>query len=211
MRFRLSLNIILLAVIVFSSGCASIVKGRYQDVSFQSVPDSVTVVIDGRIIGKTPLTANLKKGSGQVITFEKDGYKTLTMSLETRTSGWFWGNIVFGGFAGSTTDAVTGAVHEYSPSQYMVTLQPANSNRVTAAVQAPREARVKEFVIVGYSNIRADINSGSGQYLASLLGMLTISVAEHGSAIAKLKELADKHPNVMDFAEQILIVFPDKV
>lgn len=197
----------LLGVIMFASGCSTIVKGRYQEVSFQSAPDNVTVIISGRTMGKTPLTATLKKASGQVIIFEKDGYKPLTMSLETRTSGWFWGNIVLGGFIGSTTDGVSGAIYEYSPSQYMVTLQPITTNAVTDAPQKNQKDRVKEFIVVGYSSIRADLNAGAGQYLSSLLELLNVHPDKRNDATVRLKNLADSNPNIMDFADQVIATF----
>ena len=40
------------------------------------------------------------------------------------TNPWFWGNILFGGVFGSTTDGLSGSVHEYSPSQFFITLVP---------------------------------------------------------------------------------------
>lgn len=196
-------NSICLLLCLVLTGCASIVKGRYQEVSFQSMPDEVTVIIDGRTMGKTPLTTNLLKNSGQIVVFEKDGYKPLTMSLEKRMSGWFWGNLVFGGVLGSTTDATTGAINEYSPSQYMITLQPVASNQITSAVQKPQVDRIKEFIIVGYTNIRTDLNSGSGQYLNSLLQLLKVEVNKRKEVTARLKGLADTYPNVLEFAEQV--------
>ena len=77
-----------IAVLFVASGCASIVKGRLQDVSFQSTPEGASVIVDGRTIGKTPLTVNMQKKKGQVVVFEKAGYKPFTFSLETRTSRW---------------------------------------------------------------------------------------------------------------------------
>jgi hypothetical protein len=56
--------------------------------------------------------------------FSKDGYKPVTMELTTTLDPWFWGNIVLGGFIGSTTDYINGSVNEYSPSQFFVTLTP---------------------------------------------------------------------------------------
>ena len=183
-------NLSILGLLIFSASCTTIIKGRYQEVSFQSVPESATVTIDGRIIGKTPLTANLKKQSGQAVIFEKDGYKPITMSLETRMSGWFWGNIVFGGLIGSTTDGATGAVQEYSPSQYMITLQPITSNPLSSDLQRPKGDRMKSFIIAGYSNIRTDLNSGSGPYVSSLLELLNVPKEKSEDATKTLKLLA---------------------
>ena len=194
---------------VFAAGCSSIVKGRSQEVTFQSSPEGASVLVDGRIIGKTPITTSLQKKSGQNIVFEKEGYKTLTMVLETRMSGWFWGNIVLGGVLGSTTDGVTGAVHEYSPSQYMVTLQPASGNPVESNQRRPRSQKIKEFIVVGYDKLLSDIKSGSGQYLASLLDLLQIRDADRAAAIKKIQSLAERFESIPDFAEQVDFAFPE--
>ena len=68
---------------VLLGGCASIMHGTAQEVTFQSSPEEVTVTVTGRIIGKTPITTRLDKKSGQSMTFTKDGYKPLTMELTT--------------------------------------------------------------------------------------------------------------------------------
>jgi len=198
-----------LCLIVLSSGCASIVSGRNQEVTFQSNPDEAIIKVDGRIIGKTPLTVNMKKKSGQNIVFEKDGYKPLTMSLETRMNGWFWGNIVLGGVWGSTTDGVTGAVYEYSPSQYMASLQHSAANSIDAAGQKNQAERVKDFVVIGYNSLRVDIKNGSGPYLSSLLELLQIPENNCAGAIQTIQTLCDKYPNIVEFASQINTAFPE--
>jgi len=45
---------------IFLSGCASIMHGTHQDLTFQSNPDNATVTVGGRVIGKTPITTSLK-------------------------------------------------------------------------------------------------------------------------------------------------------
>src|SRR5437879_2243237 len=129
-----------------ATGCASIVSGRHQEMSFVSNPDGATVSISGRTIGKTPITTTLTKQSGQTLIFSKDGYKPLSMSLETRMDGWFWGNIVLGGPIGSTIDGLSGAVHEYSPSQYMVTLQPEGTSQLESKTSLSERQKAKEFI-----------------------------------------------------------------
>ena len=45
----------LVFVLAFSGGCATIVSGTTQEVSFQSNPEDAKVSVSGRVIGKTPL------------------------------------------------------------------------------------------------------------------------------------------------------------
>ena len=138
--------------LLFMQGCATIVSGKTQEVSFTSVPDGATVSVQGRALGKTPVTVQLDKKSEQTIVFEKDGYKTLTLPFTTQLDPWFWGNIVLGGFFGSTTDGISGAVYQYSPSQYNITLQPLEGIK-----SADRERNdAKTFIIANYKNGSSD-------------------------------------------------------
>ncbi len=43
------------------TGCASIMDGTKQTVGFSSNPSNASVTIDGRSLGKTPLTEELTK------------------------------------------------------------------------------------------------------------------------------------------------------
>jgi hypothetical protein len=167
-------------------------------------------MIDGRIIGKTPLTVVLAKKTGQIVIVEKDGYKPFTFSLETRTSGWFWGNLVFGGLFASTTDSVTGSVYEYSPSQYMVALQQIASNPVSAPSAKTRDERVKEFIVVAYTNIRTDLNAGNGPYILSLLSLLNVPQQNSEEATKAVRLIALNYPNILDFADEVIRMFPEK-
>src|SRR3982750_3493837 len=99
---RTMLSLACCGVVLVLTGCASIMSGTSQNLTFTSTPDGATVTAAGRGIGKTPITTRLSKETGQSVTFDKDGYKPITMRLETRMDGWFWGNIVLGGFIGST-------------------------------------------------------------------------------------------------------------
>jgi len=118
------LALLLAVTVILSTGCASVVSGTDQKLTFNSEPEESTVAVSGRVLGKTPLTVPVDRGSNQSITFEKEGYKTYTAQLSTTTNPWFFGNIVLGGLVGSTTDGVSGAIHEFSPDQYFVTLKP---------------------------------------------------------------------------------------
>ena len=118
---------ILVAFIVASltliSGCATIVSGKTQAVTFQSVPDGADVVVNGELKGKTPITFPLKRSDGNVLEIRKAGYKTHKGVLQTDLNGMFWGNILFGGLFGSTTDSATGSSREYAPGTIVVKLE----------------------------------------------------------------------------------------
>lgn len=195
---------IVVGTVLLSGACASIASGNHQEVSFTSNPEGATVTVGGRVLGKAPLTASLKKEKGQILSFEKDGYKPLTMSLDTRINGWFWGNIVIGGLIGSTTDAVNGSVYEYSPTQYMVTLEPAGTSRLEGPLAKSQAQKVKEFIVVDYSNILNDLRAGKGPHLSSLLTMLQIPQDNRDEATKKIRALSEVYVEVTDFADRVV-------
>ncbi|MDE2490964.1 MAG: PEGA domain-containing protein [Elusimicrobia bacterium] len=194
----------LAAICVAFSGCASIVSGRTQEVSFNSNPSGATVTIDGRPYGTTPVTTMLHRESGSVVVFSKPGYKPLSLNLETTINGWFWGNIVTGGVTGSTTDGVTGAIHEYSPGQYMATLEADGTNGVDGSVDWSKSQKVRDFIVTAYSNIMSDLSHGGGQYLDSLIGELGIPESGKADAVKKIKALSEVYTNIPDFADQVI-------
>jgi hypothetical protein len=189
--------------IALMSGCATIITGSSQEMSFQSSPDGATVTVDGRIIGKTPTTVRLDKKSGQSVIFTKDGYEPLTMQLATRMQPWFFGNIVIGGLLGSTTDGVSGAIHEYSPNQYMVTLQPQKLESAERETSQSDHEKMRHFIIVSYRDLATDIKAGKGDYLASLLTMKHVEKGKEAEAVRKLRALSDLYDNdISTFADQ---------
>lgn len=183
------------------SGCASIVSGPTQELTFQSEPEGATVSTNGRPLGKTPLTVQLDKKSDQTLTFELEGYKTITMPLTTTLDPWFWGNIVLGGFIGSTTDGLSGAVNEYAPSQYFVSLHPLNG------IDKPQKAKAREFIIAGYKSIIDELNTKPGEYVKSLLELLQVQSADQESAIKKIKGLSEVYTDIPTFARQVTDLF----
>lgn len=198
MVIRLLAVALMYASLLSLTGCASIVSGRTQEVTFKSVPDGATVVINGKEMGKTPFTTALDRKSDQTIIFQKDGYKSETMPLATTMNGWFFGNIVLGGLVGSTTDLVTGAAIEYSPTMYQITLAPTAS--ISSAVQ--QDADVRTFIVANYKNIIDEIGSTPGTYLGSLWNLLKITPEKQAEALAKLKELAESNKDIAEFARK---------
>ena len=63
---------------------------------------------------------------------------------------WFFGNIVIGGLLGSTTDGVSGAINEFSPDQYFVTLSP----NTPFGISTSKPRKIKELVVAFGSDIR---------------------------------------------------------
>ncbi|HEV8439387.1 MAG TPA: hypothetical protein VGT40_14950 [Methylomirabilota bacterium] len=133
----LGTSVALVFIALVAAGCASIVKGADQRVSFRSEPSEARVVItdvrEGKEIqvGSTPFTASLKRGAGYFkkakysVTFDKPGYKTEAVALEGTPGGWYLGgNFLFGGGMGwLIVDPATGAMWTLEPGDVSVTLK----------------------------------------------------------------------------------------
>lgn len=197
----------LLGLAIHLSACASIVSGSHEEVTFNSNPDDAIVRVNGRTIGKTPITSSLKKKADQTLVFEKEGYKPLTMQLETHMDPWFWGNIVLGGLIGSTTDGLSGAVHEYSPNQYMVTLQPVGTGPLETNTAISTRQISKDYIVANYKQIIEDLQKGSGEYLTSLLSLLNVPSDQQDSATKRIRALSEAYPNVIEFSDHVIDAF----
>ena len=114
-RWSVATMVVLVAGIV--AGCATIMHGSSQEMSVASTPTGATVIVDGVNAGKTPFVANLKRKDKHVIRIELDGYEPFEMPIARETSGWVWGNLVFGGLPGLAVDAITGGLYKLKPEE----------------------------------------------------------------------------------------------
>ena len=104
------------------AGCATIMHGKTQSVGISSVPEGATVTVDNQPVGTTPVFAELTRKDEHVVRISLEGYTTSTLTLIRKTSGWVWGNILFGGLIGLAVDAITGGLYKLEPEQLAATL-----------------------------------------------------------------------------------------
>jgi hypothetical protein len=119
MKLRL-LTIIGFAAL-FLSGCASIINGTSQDLTFNSNPEGAKVYLDGKIIGVTPFTFAAQKNKYDTMRIEKEGYASINRDLNKTFDGVAVINIFWDL---STTDALTGAIYQYDESSYFIEMTP---------------------------------------------------------------------------------------
>ena len=211
MKMKYKFNTILLSIIIIKftvvlNSCSTIVSGRSQEVTFSSEPKGVEVLVAGKSYGITPITVNLERKSGQVITFQKDGYNTQTRSLETTINTYFWGNIILGGFIGSTTDAITGSMHEYKPNSYYITLTQ-DSSTSSNSISNSEISAIKEFIVINYNVLIEDISKGKGNNLEALILRMKLRNITRDTFILKLKELSAEYKDSPEFADKVLESF----
>lgn len=115
---------VLITFSVLTSSCASIVSKSSYPISINSAPSEAQVVIKNKkgikvYSGQTPTTLKLKSGSGffgkasYQVTFTKEGFNTKTVPVEFKLDGWYFGNLLLGGFLGMLIiDPATGAMYK---------------------------------------------------------------------------------------------------
>jgi PEGA domain len=110
------------------SGCASIFNGQTQPITISSAPDGATITVTNRSgdkihAGTTPVTLTLKRGAGYfksesyTVSFSKPGFTDKEMVITSSISGWYFGNILFGGVIGMVgVDPATGGMYVFPDS-----------------------------------------------------------------------------------------------
>jgi len=104
-------------VVLFVSGCATIIHGSKQTVGISSNPSKAQVSIDGQLVGETPVSTRLTRGDHHLVKIELPGYMPYETNLIRKVDGWIAGNIVFGGLIGLAVDAITGGMYKLTPEQ----------------------------------------------------------------------------------------------
>ena len=107
-------------LMIFASGCTTVLKGTSQTINFESSPSGATIFLDGERVGTTPLNLSLKKSKYKSLRVELEGYNSVSRQLDREYDlvtllNIFWDL--------STTDMLTGAAFEYSQNSYFVELQ----------------------------------------------------------------------------------------
>lgn len=199
--FRSTLVVMAGVFALVIAGCASIVTGTEQSLTFNSEPDGATVIVAGKTLGKTPLTVKVPKDKNMSLTFEKEGYKPFTTQLSTTLQGWFWGNIVFGGLLGSTTDGISGAMHQYSPDQYFVTLVP---DKPYGVADATKSRRIKELFVAFGSDIRAQLATGDGEVLNQVVSLLDPNPSSKAMVVGVLTKFAAGTTDDLELAKKAI-------
>lgn len=202
---RIKISLALLFTAIVSGGCATILNGSTQELSFNSAPSGAEVYINGQQVGVTPVSVKWERGNEPVtVEFRKEGYETHTAKLNTEMNMAFLGNLITGGVFGTTTDAATGAMFKYAPGQYQAVLSPVGESNA-AAFQ--RKLELMQFVMLSYSEISLELEKGEGQYLDTLLSKLDIAGEDKASAIERLRAIRETSNNIPHFAETVIDEF----
>lgn len=118
---------VLLVPVVCLTGCATIVGKDVFPLTINSNPDGANILIvdeKGKkmFTGTTPSTVTLAAGESYfhaktyAITFSKQGYADQYATVKATLSGWYFGNILFGGLIGILiVDPISGKMWKLQP------------------------------------------------------------------------------------------------
>lgn len=114
----------------FLTGCATISNQMSQRVAIgTNTGDSVTADINGK---KVILPASVKISRSKdtivkILPVDNPGYEATQLVIvgKQELSLWFWGNIIWGGTTGSTTDWLTGGMWQYANPNFVVPVKKA--------------------------------------------------------------------------------------
>ena len=183
-------KVLAVVCLLIATGCASIVDGRKEPVSFSSDPPGAQIFINGMPMGVTPASIVLERsdfGKANVI-FKKEGYQDQQAILETSLNMWFFGNVIFGWVIGSSTDAVTGAMWKFAPNSYYVSMPPLKAS-LTEQNRFAYEKTVRRFLLYRYGELVCDVAKGEGENLASLYQLLSVNADRRSEVLARLQGL----------------------
>ena len=117
------LNVLLiLFLLIFSSGCATIIHGSTQDIGVTTDPSGADLLVDGQTHYQSPATLILSRKYTHLVKISKEGYEEETVKIKQTMSPAVMGDFVLPG--GYIVDAATGAQVQLVPDNINVTLRP---------------------------------------------------------------------------------------
>lgn len=136
-------------LLLFSTGCATIISGAHQDIEVTSSPNGAQVKVERLKSGtqrstvwqgSTPATIGLKRKYPYVVTLSQEGYESVEIEIDRGTNGWVFGNILFvplGALIGAGIDFGTGAARKLKPGAISVELEAISTTSSAESVPGP--------------------------------------------------------------------------
>jgi hypothetical protein len=193
-----------------TSGCATIIDGSSQVVTFNSQPNGVKILINGAQVGVTPLSTQLHRSKTTIVLAKMDGYDDQQIAMQTKLNPYFFGNFISGGLIGSTIDYASDAIVEYSPNTYYVTLTPVKIAGLDEE-NFSYERKVRNFILHSHHHLIVDLSNGEGEYLSSLYTLLHVGDKQKSLNLAKLRALASQNQEPILFANAVLRQFETEI
>ena len=198
-------SILLVLATLLTTGCATIVRGTKQEMTFDSNPKGAQVFINDKMVGETPLTLKVDRKEKTKVIVKKEGYSEKSFSLETEEKmGWMiGGNLISSGTTGTTTDLLSGAYLEYSPDSYYIDL--VKSAELGEQPEDQKQMILVMYILSNYADISAELIAGDGPYTRALHPVLTQrkKTLSYEELTLAMLELRNQHGHPPAFAEAV--------
>lgn len=111
------------------AGCGTIIHGTSQNIACTTTPAGATVTAADGTTCTTPCTFTLKRKKDELLTIEREGYETATLSVRSVLSASSAANVLLpGGFVCWGIDVASGAGYRLVPDRVDVELKPVDEN-----------------------------------------------------------------------------------
>lgn len=160
-------HLILMFVSAVLAGCATLISGTSNEIYFATNVDPVRVFIEGRFVGKTPLSIDVEKktGKGPLVRLEKAGYETQEFHL-VNTFDMVAILDISSPLTSGGIDLISGALKEYQPREYHVELF--KPDELTTKSKHEKMEFVN-FVLTNAPSLQESLAKGKGESLDALL------------------------------------------
>lgn len=135
---------LILIAMFLCSGCATIINGSSQDVSFASKPEGATVKTGDGVSCNTPCKLTLSRKRDHVVNISKESHEQQTVTIQHTMSGAVAGNILAGGLVGWGVDALSGGQYKLIPETVSVELKPTIAQNVLPLEKLRAAGELKE-------------------------------------------------------------------
>lgn len=210
----------LLAVLLVGpavSGCATIVDGRYQEVTILSEPTGAEVVTEyGTSLGTTPLAVSLSRKDAGNLVLKYPGIEDTQFTPGKRANGWIWGNLFLGLVPGFIVDAATGAATSFDQPQYVVDLgidsagnsvwNPGAADYSAEPGQLTR-ADISDFIRANNARFQADLMAGEGNALSAFYHLIGSHADDHANAYGLASRALSQSHSSDHFRYQMMDAF----
>ncbi len=116
-------QLVMIFILALFNGCATFYTGSNDTIHIASLPQRAKVEINGKYVGETPITLDLKRSiSKRQVALIKEGYKKKTFNLGKRFNPIFLLDVL--SIVGGLIDVWSGAVTPYSNKYYEMELKP---------------------------------------------------------------------------------------
>jgi len=196
---KVAMLLVLLMLAIVLGSCASIIKGTSQKIAIDSNVKGAKITVNGKYIGTTPAVVTLKNQSlDATVELTKDGYDKKVILIKSKTSGWFWANIIVGGVLGSSTDSSTGGMYAYAKNKYYIEMP-------TDTSFYQKKAKLRYFALMNYDRINKDIAQNQGEYLNTVCVLMGVTdKAGIQKMLPYLKRVQKNSKSIVEFANQLV-------